>query len=85
MSHHVKGISKNVKTGEVETTYFTDEEWAVYEQARLDAAAAEANRDLKQELLDTIPPGMMAFLKVYADREGLTYKDLFAIIKGKME
>lgn len=80
----VKGRSINVQTGEEVVTYFTDQEWAAQEQSHLEAEAAEAARDPKQELLDTIPPGMMAFLKVYADREGLTYKDLLKLVKDKM-
>lgn len=85
MTHHIKSKSINVQTGEEAITYFTDAEWAAHEQARLDAAAAEAARDLKQELLDTLHPADVAFMKVYADREGLGYNALFNLIKDKMK
>lgn len=81
---HVKGKAINVQTGEEVITYFTDEEWAACEKARLDAEAAEAARDMKQEMLDGMPVGFKAFVKAYAKRMGITPAEALADIKAEM-
>lgn len=84
LTTYIKGRSKDVTTGEETVTYFTDEEWAAQEQARLDSEAAEAARDLDEEELDKVTRVFKAFLKVYAQREGVTIPQLRAAIKAEM-
>lgn len=81
---HIKSRSINSQTGEEVVTYFTDEEWATQEQARLDAEAAEAARDLKQEELDRMTAKEIAFYKLYAQDTGRTIPELKAAVKALM-
>lgn len=85
MVHHIKSKSINVQTGEEVVTHFTDEEWAAAEQARLDAEAAEAARDPDEEEIDQMGRIFLAFLRAYADREGVTMSQVRTAIKAHLQ
>lgn len=81
---HIKSRSKNVVTGKVTETFYTDQEWADQVAAKDAAYAAEAARDHDAEEIDNQGRIFKAFLRSYARRIGITPAQLKADIKAEL-